>query len=315
MGVKSMKAIVTDPQAKGHLALGDQAEPTPSPSQALVRVEAISLNRGEVRRALASQERYVPGWDLAGEVMQPAADGSGPQAGRRVVGYLPSGAWAQRVAVPANALAEVPDPVPLSQAATLPVAGLTALFSIQKAGSLLGRRVLVTGASGGVGGFAVQLAYRSGAFVVGLTQHPEYAEMVREAGAGDVVVGDPEAARSSGPYHLICDGVGGDTLSTVATMLAPGGICVTYAALTQPEIPLNLRAVVQTPSAYLTGLMVLSELKNEPASLGLARLVALIQDGRLRPHIEVEAPWEQVAEVCQRLMERRFPGKAVLRVS
>lgn len=177
-----MKAIVTDPQAEGHFALVDLAEPTPYPSQALVRVKAISLNRGEVRRAMASQERYAPGWDLAGEVMQPAADGSGPKAGVRVVGYLPSGAWAQRVAVPANALAEVPDSVPLNQAATLPVAGLTALFSIQKAGVLLGRRVPVTGASGGVGDFAVQLAHRSGATVVGLTRHPEYVNMVRDAG-------------------------------------------------------------------------------------------------------------------------------------
>ena len=309
-----MKAIVTDPQAKGHLALGDQAEPTPSPSQALVRVEAISLNRGEVRRALASQERYVPGWDLAGEVMQPAADGSGPKAGVRVVGYLPSGAWAQQVAVPANALAEVPDSVPLNQAATLPVAGLTALFSIQKAGVLLGRRVLVTGASGGVGDFAVQLAYRAGAVVAGITRHPEYVNMVRDAGASNVVVGDPAGAAGFGPYHLICDGVGGDTLSTVVSMLAPGGICVTYAPLTQPEITLNLRAVVQTPSAHLTGLLVLAELKNEPASIGLARLLALIKDGRLRPHIAVEAPWEQVAEVSERLMERKFAGKAVLLV-
>lgn len=310
-----MKAIVTDPQATGHFTLADFDEPAPSPTQALVRVKSVSLNRGEVRRALASQDRYIPGWDLAGEVMTPAADGSGPLPGARVVGYLPSGAWAQLAAVPASDLAEVPDSVPLSQAATLPVAGLTALFSVQKAGPLLGRRVLVTGASGGVGGFAVQLAYRAGATVTGLTRHPEYVEMVREAGASEVVVGDPEPARSSGPYHLICDGVGGEVLSAVASMLAPGGVCVTYAALTEPEITFNLRAVVQTPGACLTGLRVLGELKHEPASVGLARLLVLIKDGRLRPHIEVEASWELVAEVSQRLMEREFPGKAVLQVS
>jgi NADPH:quinone reductase-like Zn-dependent oxidoreductase len=60
--------------------------------------------------------------------------------------------------------------------------------------------------------------------------------------------------------------------------------------------------------------LVLTELKNEPASIGLARLLALIKDGRLRLHIEVEAPWEQVAEVSRRLMEREFAGKAVLLV-
>lgn len=264
---------------------------------------------------MAAQEPYIPGWDLSGVVEQPAADGSGPEAGTRVVGYLPAGAWAELAAVPGNALAELPEKVSFSQAATLPVAGLTALFAIQKAGSLLGHRVLVTGSSGGVGHLAVQLAYHAGGFVVGTTRHAEYSAMVREAGASQVVVANPAAAADYGPSHLICDGVGGSTLSTVAAMLAPGGICVTYAALIQPEINVDLRALYQTPGASLTGLLVLSELRSQPASYGLQRLVALIEDGRLRPHIEIEAPWEQVVEVSQELIERKFAGKAVLWVN
>src|SRR4030095_12295790 len=82
----------------------------------------------------------------------------GPRAGARVVGFLPEGAWAERVAVPTHALAELPEKVTVSQAATLPVAGLTALHALARGGLLLGRRVLVTGATGGVGDFAVQLA-------------------------------------------------------------------------------------------------------------------------------------------------------------
>jgi NADPH2:quinone reductase len=310
-----MQAIVTDPGTEVHLVLDEVEQPVPDPSQALVRVSAISLNRGEVRWAMAAQERYIPGWDLSGVVEQPAADGSGPKAGAQVVGYLPSGAWAELAAVPSNALAELPEKVSFSQAATLPVAGLTALFSIQKAGSLLGRRVLVTGASGGVGHLAVQLAYRAGGSVIGTTRHPEYEAMVREAGASQVVVADPAAAAEFGPYHLIMDGVGGSTLSTVAAMLAPGGVCVTYAALIQAEISVNLRALCQTPGASLTGLLVLGELRSEPASNGLRRLVALVEDGRLIPHIAVEAPWEQVSEVSQQLIERKFAGKAVLRIN
>jgi len=310
-----MKAIVTDPGSESHLVLDEVERPIPGASQALVRVAAISLNRGEVRRALSAQERYIPGWDLSGVVEQPAADGSGPKAGARVVGYLPSGAWAELAAVPSNALAVLPEKVSFSQAATLPVAGLTALFAIQKAGGLLGRRVLVTGASGGVGHLAVQLTYLAGGIVVGTTRHTEYEAMVIEAGASQVVIADPAAATEFGPYRLICDGVGGSTLSTVAAMLAPGGICVTYAALIQPEISVNLRALYQTPGASLTGLLVLSELRSQPASDGLQRLVALIEDGRLKPHIEVEAPWEQVSEISQELIERKFAGKAVLWVN
>jgi NADPH2:quinone reductase len=306
------RAVMTNPQNGIRLELAEVDEPPVGPSQTLVRVAAFSLNRGEVRRAMSATERYIPGWDLAGIVEKSAADGSGPQAGTRVVGYMPGGTWTELAAVQSNALAALPPEVSFSQAATLPVAGLTALFALEKGGSLLGRRVLVTGASGGVGDFAVQLAYRAGASVVGITNHTEYVPMVRDCGAQDIVVGDPAAATSFGPYHLICDGVGGAHLSIVAGMLAPGGICVTYAAMLQPEISVNLRAMVQSPGASLTGLLVLGELRNQPASVGLSRLVSLVADGRLHPHIAVEVPANKIAEVSQRLIDRQFSGKAVL---
>lgn len=90
---------------------------------------------------------------------------------------------------------------------------------------------------------------------------------------------------------------------------------VTGAALIVPEIQVDFQALYRSPGASLTGPFVLSELRNEPASKGLHRLVALIEDGRLKPHIEIEAPWEQVASVCQQLIEHNFAGKAVLRVN
>src|SRR5215218_3155293 len=139
-------------------------------SEARVRVSSISLNRGEVRRAQAAEPGFNPGWDLAGTVEREAADETGPPAGARVVGLLPSGAWAELVAVPTNSLAELPENVPFGQAATLPVAGLTALYALEKGGGLLGRNILVTGASGGAGHFGVQLARLSGARVVALVR-------------------------------------------------------------------------------------------------------------------------------------------------
>src|SRR5215212_6378997 len=100
-----MRAVVVDPEAVGRLSVAEVGEPEPAPSEALVRVSAVSLNRGEVRRAESSEPGFRPGWDLAGTVERAAADGSGPQEGSRVVGFLPSGAWAELAAVPTNALA------------------------------------------------------------------------------------------------------------------------------------------------------------------------------------------------------------------
>ena len=109
-------AVVVSPEAQGRLAIRGVAEPVPDRAEALVRVRAISLNRGEVRRAGMAAAGWRPGWDLAGEVERAAADGSGPRVGARVVGLLPEGAWAERVAVPTHALAELPEKVTFSQA-------------------------------------------------------------------------------------------------------------------------------------------------------------------------------------------------------
>src|SRR6266446_4074037 len=101
----TIRALVVDHNASGHLALREVDAPSPAPSQALVRVAAVSLNAGEVRELAQVDTGYRPGWDLAGTIEQAAADGSGPPVGARVVGLLSSGAWAELVAVPTTAVA------------------------------------------------------------------------------------------------------------------------------------------------------------------------------------------------------------------
>ncbi len=314
--MSKMRAIVTDPNATGNLNLAEVDEPTVGPSQALVRVVAVSLNRGEIRRAISAQSRILLGADLAGIVERPAANGSGPKAGARVVGRVDSGAWAELVAVSTDDLAELPSQVSFTQAATLPVAGLTALHAVQKGGNLLARNALVTGASGGVGLFAVELARDSGATVVGVTRHGEYQGVVQDAGAAHVVVGDDASgAAGFGPYHLVSDGVGGHMLVSTLGLLAPHGVCVNYGTTVNPEASFSSRVFFSAPGACICGLLLEDELREEPASIGLERLVTLVADGRLHPHFGVEAPWDQVADVARRLMNREFPGKAVLLVA
>jgi NADPH2:quinone reductase len=307
--VSDNRAVVVDPEAPGRLAIRPVAEPVPDRGEAVVHVRAISLNRGEVRRSGAAAAGWRPGWDLAGEVERAAADGTG-RVGARVVGLLPEGAWAQRVAVPTHALAELPDKVTFSQAATLPVAGLTALHALAKGGLLLGRRVLVTGATGGVGDFAVQLARLAGAHVTASARRADQAPALRELGAHEVVVGDE--IPPSPKYDLVIESVGGRTLGTALAALERGGVCVTLGVSDAAEVTFDARQFFAAGRTTLYGFYVFTELGSEPASAGLRRLADLVAAGRLAPHISLERPWAEIGQVAQDLMARRFPGKAVL---
>src|SRR5437773_6595704 len=187
---QQIRAVVVDPAAPGKLAIRPVELRDPDRDEVAIRVTAISLNRGETRRALqVAEPGWRPGWDFAGIVERAAADGSGPAVGARVVGLLPSGAWAERVNCRSHAVATLPDGCSDAQAATLPVAGLTALHALRQGGLLLGRKVLVDGASGGVGHLACQLALAAGALVWGHVRRDEHPAAVAEWCGGRVVVG------------------------------------------------------------------------------------------------------------------------------
>ncbi len=304
------RAVVVDPDAPGRLAIRPVADPAPDRGEAIVRVRAISLNRGEVRRSTMAPAGWRPGWDLAGVVERAASDGSGPAAAARVVGLLPEGAWAERVAVPTHALAPLADKVTFSQAATFPVAGLTALYALARGGLSIGRRVLVTGATGGVGDFAVQLARLASAHVTATARRADQVAALRQLGADEVLVGDDIPA--SPKYDVIIESVGGRTLGTALAALERGGVCVTLGVSAAAEVTFDTRQFFATGRTTLYGFYLFSELGSEPAGVGLRRLGALVAAGQLAPHVSLERPWAEIGQVAQELMARRFPGKAVL---
>ena len=311
----TIRAVVVDPTAPAHLTIGSVDDPQPRADEALIRVRAISLNRGEVRGAQAAKPGARPGWDIAGVVEKEAADGSGPKAGQRVVGMLRTGAWAEVLAIPTTNIATIPDSVSFAQASTLPVAGLTALYALDRAAGLTGRNVLITGASGGVGHIGVQLAVHGGARVTGLVRQEKHAASVKDAGAHNVVADETgEAARQFGPYNHVLEAVGGAVLANVLSMVAPVGHVVIYGVSAGGPITVDSTLFLRS-RMVVSGLAVFTELQKESAGVGLDRLAGMCAAGTLKPHIAIEAPWTEIGNVAQQLLDRSYPGKAVLTVS
>ncbi len=99
------------------------------------------------------------------------------------------------------------------------------------------------------------------------------------------------------------------------TQLAPGGTCIAISALTGSEVPLDYARVRQIPDTGLDFFNLFFEFRREPASLGLRRLVHLVSTGKLIPLLGMEADWHEIGRVAQALLDRQFPGKAVLHIS
>jgi NADPH:quinone reductase-like Zn-dependent oxidoreductase len=300
-----MLAVINTPQGP---ALQEVPEPQPAANEAVVEVRAFSLNRGELRLFQARPEGWRPGQDISGVVAQPAANGSSPKAGDRVVALTDNAGWAERAAVPAHRMAVLPDNVLLEDAAALPVAGLTALRTLRHGAPLLGKRVLITGAAGGVGHLATQIAARSGAHVTAVVGGAERGRHI--LGADEIIDGIDKA---QGLFALILEAAGGASLAAAIAHVEAKGTIVVFGNSSGEPTPLNFRDFAEHPNARIQSFSYFTSEAEERFAPDLALLVSLVAEGSLKPHL-VERSWRGLAEIGPQLRDRRIAGKAVFHV-
>ncbi|QKV90506.1 zinc-binding dehydrogenase [Streptomyces sp. NA02950] len=300
-----MQRLIPTGDAALPVAFTEAPQPVLEPGEALVKVEAFALNRGETFLLEHPRPELVPGKDIAGLVVQPAADGSGPGIGTRVVGHPAQGGWAEYTAVPTHSLAVLPDTIDSVRAAALPLAGITALRLLRTVGSLAGRRVLLTGASGGVGHYVTELAVGAGAEVTAMTAMPARGERLAELGA-EVV---HEVTAAQGPFDVVLESTGGPDLSVALSKVRPGGMLVWFGQASRTPVTLDFFHLLSGPERVTIQHF---HYAGAPYGSDLATLVRLVAQGRLHPEIGRVADWTKTADTLVDLRERRIRGKAVL---
>ncbi len=323
-----MKAIVRDRYGGPEvLELREVETPTPGPGEALVRVRASSVNMADVDyvlgrpwlarmgTGLGRPKAPIPGIDLAGEVESVGPGASRFSPGDRVMADLfdvGSGAWAEYVAVPEAALTPIPDGVSFEAAGATPSAGIFAIQGVRdKRPVRKGDRVLVNGASGNVGPFAVQIAKSFGAEVTGVCRTDKMAA-VREIGADHVIDHTAEDYRRSGErYDLIIDVAGRGGVIGLRRSIERGGGYVVIGANGRGYVEAILLApFVGLASGRKMGLVMwrVNDTKD------MADLAEMLADGRIRPHIDRTCSLEEVPGELARVQAGEFVGKIAVAI-
>jgi NADPH:quinone reductase-like Zn-dependent oxidoreductase len=304
-----MRAIVFDPTAPRIFGFAEVPAPVATAAnQLLIEVKAISLNFGEVYYGdNADKPGDIPGWDSAGVVLEAAADGSGPPVGTRVVGAGWSAAWAQQRVLASDNVAVVPDSLDFETAAALSVAGVTAVQILRRLGPVLGRRVLITGASGGVGRLAVQLAARAGAHVIAAVGSPQRGAGLAELGADEVVVG----VGGLDPVHGVLEHVGGDLLADAFRLLDDGGTVISVGSASGQSTTIDFEAERMSMKRK----RIEPFMTRWPVADDLQYVVDLAGRGQLDAQIGYRDSWDNLDPAIDALLGRRVAGKVALTVS
>jgi NADPH:quinone reductase-like Zn-dependent oxidoreductase len=317
-----MKAVVyTEYGLADVLQLKDVERPVPQDNEVLVKVHAASVNaadwhllRGKpflVRLmgfGLLRPKHAILGMDVAGRVEAVGGNAKQFRPGDEVFGST-RGGFAEYTCAPEDGLASKPASMTFDEVAAVPTAGLTALQGLRDKGGIRpGQKVLIHGASGGVGTFAVQIAKSFGTEVTGVCS-ARHADSVRSLGADHVIDYAREDFAGSGErYDLILAVAGSRSVFDYRRALAPGGVCVIVGGSPGQVFPGLLLGpwLSMTGGKKVTGMLTQVSLKD------LAFLLGLLEAGRVRPVIDRRYPLSQVPDAIRYLGDGHAGGKVVV---
>jgi len=301
-----MKAAVYTKDKSGKvLELKDLEQPIPRKTEVLMRVYAASVNPLDWR-----MKRHRPGVDVAGQVVAVGERATQFKPGEAAFGVC-KGAFAEFACAPEDRLVPKPESVSFDQAAAVPIAGLTALQGLRDKGHLQpGQNVLINGAAGGVGTFAVQIAKSFGANVTGVCS-TKNVELVRSLGADRVIdYTRDDFAQDSQRYDLLLDNVGNRTLSAMRRVLSPNGKCVMAGAPKELSAVLTrlFKAVAWSPFMREKFTFFIAKMNRDD----LTTLCGLIKAGKVTPVIDRRYPLTETAAAIAYIEEGHAPAKVII---
>jgi NADPH:quinone reductase-like Zn-dependent oxidoreductase len=330
---ETMRAFVQDTYGPPEqLRLATLDAPEPAAGEVLVRVHATSVNpydwhslRGEPYVArlmpggLGARRPRIPllGCDVAGRVVAAGAGVTAVRPGDDVIALLPGGGFGELVAAPEHLVARMPGTLSYAQAGAVPMAAVTALEALRVGGLEAGRRVLVTGASGGVGTFAVQLARTLGASVTAVCSTPHVA-VVATLGADRVVDRTTEdVTRGGRHYDLVLDCAGGWSLRDTRSVLLPGGVLVGIGGPAGRWVQPAGRAIAtRVGGPFGRGRVAAADTVASPRKQEhLATVAGLIERGVVRPVVDRVFPFEELPTAVRYQEQGRATGKVVVQVT
>jgi NADPH:quinone reductase-like Zn-dependent oxidoreductase len=326
-----MKAFVVRSYGIDQLALADVDRPVPAADEVLVRVRATSVNPydwhgilGEPYVArlmsgmlgLRAPKVAVPGCDLAGQVEAVGANVTAFGPGDDVYALVSDGGFAEYACVRQDLLARKPANISYEQAATVPMAAVTALIAVRDSGRLEpGQAVLVNGASGGVGTFAVQIAKALGATVTGVCS-ARNADLVRSLGADSVIdYTSEDFTRKGRRYDLILDIAGGHSALACRRALTPKGTLVIVGGPPGRWVqPAGHAFGVLAQGAFISQRVTMAMAVSAEKKRLLDDLTALIEDGKVTPVIDRSYPFDDIRAAVEYQLEGHVPGKVAVTI-